>query len=128
MTLASGQVARLGQTELSVQGIQISRDVRWTRIELRLRNLGAKSANLGDLSWRASGDQGSDLATMPGLYDRSGAPVTTLTQGETRELSLWIQLPVEGSGDTALRGGELAATLLIGDGSRAVRLMLPRLR
>ena len=127
-TLPAGRVARFGVVELGMSGVHLSRDLRWTRVELRLRNLGAKTAALGGLSWRASGEQGSDLATLPGLYDRSGTPVNSLLPAETRELALWIQLPVEGSGDVALRGGELAATLLIGNGSHTLRLTLPRFR
>ncbi|GGQ93170.1 hypothetical protein [Deinococcus ruber] len=126
--LTGTQVARLGLSELSMQGVYISRDLRWTRVELRLHNLGAARVALSGLTWRASGEQGSELATLPGLYDQRGLAVGSLAAGETRNLSIWIQLPVEGPSDTAVRGSELATTLLIGDGSRTLRLILPHLR
>ena len=122
------QAARLGLTEVSMQDVQISRDVRWTRVGLRLRNLGASPALLDSLRLWASGEQGSDLATLPGLYDQGGAPVLLLAAGETRELSVWIRLPVEGSGDTGLRGGEHASALLVSLGTRTLRFALPRVR
>ncbi|ULH16053.1 hypothetical protein MF271_05315 [Deinococcus sp. KNUC1210] len=127
-TLTGAQVARLGLTEVSIQGVYVSRDLRWTRVELRLHNLGAARVALGGLTWWASGEQGSELATLPGLYDQRGAVIGSLAAGETRPLAIWIQLPTEGPSDTAMRGSELATTLLIGSGSRTLRLNLPRLR
>ncbi len=115
---------RLGLLEVRMTDLQTSRDLRWTRVGLSLHNLAARAVTLTGLTVWASGELGSELATLPGLYDQGGAARQVLAAGETLELSVWIALPADGRGDTALRGGERASSLTLGDGGRALNLRL----
>ena len=129
VAVAGNQAARLGLLDLRLTGTQLSRDLRWQRVTLSLHNLSTRTLPLGGLSLRASGEGGSELAVMPGLYDQAGQLHTTLAASQTLELAAWIGLPVEGSGETGLRGGELAARLTVTDGStRALAFALPTRR
>ena len=119
-----------GRLSAELVGAVTSRDARWTRVTLRVGTLAADGqatdVNLDSLRVGAGGDQGSPLATMPGLYDRAGIRLRHLRAGETLTVSCWLALPQEGRGDTALRGTEQAAWLTLSQGQEQALFRLPR--
>lgn len=121
---------RAGRLSAELVGAVTGRDARWTRVTLRVGTLAADGqgadVNLDGLRVGAGGDQGSPLATMPGLYNRAGIRLRHLRAGETLTVSCWLALPQEGRGDTALRGTEQAAWLTLSQGQEQALFRLPR--